>query len=120
MTHSEDNSRQLAMDLPELLNRVDHDEDLLRELIGIFKEEFPRLLQVMREQIARGEMREVQLSGHALKGMLSGLSAKNAAAMAAEIEKMGRENEPAGLPEAVANLDDEVSRLILELDASLS
>ena len=40
-----DRLSQIGVNLPELLLRVENDHDLLCELIGIFKEEFPRLLQ---------------------------------------------------------------------------
>jgi hypothetical protein len=41
MIQPEDCSPSLSLNLPELLTRVDHDRELLRELLGIFKEEFP-------------------------------------------------------------------------------
>lgn len=43
MTQQRGRSSQVAVNLTELLVRVDNDHDLLCELIGIFKEEFPRL-----------------------------------------------------------------------------
>ncbi len=52
MTVHSDRLSQVGMNLPELLLRVENDLDLLNELIGIFKEEYPPLLQVLRESIA--------------------------------------------------------------------
>jgi two-component system sensor histidine kinase/response regulator len=120
MTRQDDHSPQVAVNLLELLIRLDNDHDLLRELIEIFREEFPRLLQQLREQIVRGDMKSVESTAHGLKGMLSGLSAMRAAGVAARIEQMGRDRISAGLNEEVALLAREVEKVLPELDASIS
>jgi len=74
MTQQRGRSSQVAVNLPELLVRVDNDHDLLCELIGIFKEEFPRLLRSLQQCVVCGDMKNVVATSHALKGMLSGLS----------------------------------------------
>jgi two-component system sensor histidine kinase/response regulator len=119
MTQQPDRSSQVVLNLPELLVRVDNDRDLLRELIDIFKEEFPRLLLQLQEQVVRGDMKSVETTGHGLKGMLSGLSAMPAAAVAARLEQMGRAGEISGLSDAVTLLEREVERLLPKLDASI-
>jgi len=116
MTEQRDRSSEAAVDLPELLVRVDNDHDLLRELIGIFKEEFPRLLQALRQSVASEDVKQVEATSHALKGMLSGLSATRAAAGAARLEQMGREGKTSGLTEALALLEHEVADLLPELE----
>jgi two-component system, sensor histidine kinase and response regulator len=119
MRQQDDHSSQVAVNLPELLIRVDNDRDLLRELIEIFKEEFPRLLQQLLEQIVRGDMKSVESTAHGLKGMLSGLSAMRAAGVAARIEQMGRERNSSRLNDEVALLEREVEKVSPELDASI-
>jgi two-component system, sensor histidine kinase and response regulator len=109
-------SSQVAVNLPELLVRVNNDYDLLRELIEIFKEEFPRLLEALRQAVAREDLKKVEATSHALKGMLSGLSVTRAAAIAARLEEMGRERKPPGLREDLALLESEVADLSSELD----
>jgi len=120
MTQQDDRSSQVAVNLPELLVRVDNDRDLLRELIEIFKEEFPRLLQQLQVHIVRGDMKSVENTCHGLKGMLSGLSAMRAAAVAARLEEMGRDGNSSGLKDAVALLEREVESVLPELDASIT
>jgi|SRR5580658_5914058 two-component system sensor histidine kinase/response regulator len=120
MRQQDDRSPQVAVNLPELLIRVDNDRELLCELIEIFKEEFPRLLQELREHIVRGDMKSVEGTAHGLKGMLSGLSAMRAAGVAARIEQMGRDGNSSGLDDAVAQLGQEVERVLPELDASIN
>ncbi len=90
MTRQGDRFSQIGVNLPELLLRVENDLDLLCELIGIFKEEFPRLLQCLQDSVTREDMKNVEAASHALKGMLSGLSVTRAAATASRLEQMGR------------------------------
>jgi HPt (histidine-containing phosphotransfer) domain-containing protein len=111
-----DGYSQVAVNLPELLVRVDNDHDLLCELIGIFKEEFPRILQSLKQSVAREDMKNVEATSHALKGMLSGLSVTQAAATASRLEQMAREGEKLGLTNALTLLENEVADLLPELD----
>jgi HPt (histidine-containing phosphotransfer) domain-containing protein len=95
---------------------VDHDRDLLCELIEIFKEDFPRLLEALRQSVADENLKAVETKSHALKGMLLGLSVTRAAAIAARLEQMGREGRALGLAETLALLESEVADLFPELD----
>ena len=73
----------LTFDHEELLERVENDRELLRDLLLIFKEEFPRHLLVLREAVESRDGNRVTGAAHALKGMLLNLSATRAAATAA-------------------------------------
>lgn len=117
MTQQGDRSSQDAVDLPDLLERVDNDHDLLCELIGMFKEEFPLVLQSLKQSVVREDIKNVEVTSHALKGMLSALSVRRAAAIAARLEEMGRDGKTLGMTEALALLEHEVSTLLPELDA---
>src|ERR1700681_3104666 len=117
MTQPGDRSSQGAVNLGELLTRVEYDHDLLCELIGIFKEEFPLLLQSLRQSVARGDMKAVEAKSHALKGMLLGLSVKQAAESASRLEQMAREGEELGLTGSLTLFEHEVAELLPELDS---
>jgi HPt (histidine-containing phosphotransfer) domain-containing protein len=117
MTRKCDRSSQGAVNLGELLTRVENDHELLCELIGIFKEDFPRLLQSLQQSVAREDMKHVEATSHALKGMLSGLSVTQAAATASRLEQMGREGKTSGLTSALTLLENEVADLLPELNA---
>jgi two-component system, sensor histidine kinase and response regulator len=117
MTKQSDRLSQVGVNLPELLSRVENDLDLLSELIDIFKEEFPRLLVSIRDSIARNDIKHVEATSHALKGMLSGLSATRAAGMASELELMAREGKSSGFSDVLIQLEHEVSNLLPELNA---
>ena len=117
MTQKGDSSTQGAVNLGELLTRVENDHELLCELIGIFKEDFPRLLQSLQQSVACEDMKNVEATSHALKGMLSGLSVTQASATASRLEQMGREGKTSGLTDALTLLESEVAQLLPELDA---
>ena len=116
MTRQGDRLSQVGVNLPELLLRVENDLDLLGELIGIFREEFPRLLQCLQDSITREDMKNVEAASHALKGMLSGLSVTRAAAIASQLEQMARDEKTSGIPEILALFEREVANLLEELD----
>jgi two-component system, sensor histidine kinase and response regulator len=116
MTQPVGRSSQGAVNLTELLTRVENDRDLLDELIEIFKEEFPRLLQSLQQFIACGDMKNVEATSHALKGMLSGLSVTRAAAIASRLEQLARDGKTSELTEVLAVLEREVTDLLPELD----
>ena len=48
MEKTRDASQSHRVDMPELLSRVDNDRELLRDLLMIFKEDFPRHLEELR------------------------------------------------------------------------
>jgi HPt (histidine-containing phosphotransfer) domain-containing protein len=116
MTQRGDSSARGAVNLVELLARVENDHDLLGELIDIFKEDFPRLMQSLRQSVAREDMKNVEDTSHALKGMLSGLSVTAAAAMASRLEQLARAEERLELTNALALFENEVVGLLPELD----
>ena len=60
MTQKGDLSTQGAVNLGELLTRVENDSELLCELIGIFKEDFPRLLQSLQRSVVLEDMKNVE------------------------------------------------------------
>jgi HPt (histidine-containing phosphotransfer) domain-containing protein len=117
MIQPDDHSHSLSVDIPELLTRVDNDRELLRELLRIIREEFPCLLQSLQEAVVRGDMKEMEVKAHTIKGMLANVSFARAAATAACLERMGRECVTQGLPEELARLEQEASLALAEIEA---
>jgi two-component system sensor histidine kinase/response regulator len=110
----------LIFDHAELLARVENDRELLRDLLAIFKEEFPRQLLALREAVEAGDGDRVATAAHTLSGMLSNLSATEAAATAARLEQMGRKKETLGFQEAFGRFENDANRLLPQLDACLT
>ena len=116
MTQHPDSSSQAAMNLPDLLIRVGNDRDLAWELIVIFKDKSPFLLRQLQESVAIGDTNRVETISHALTGMLSCISATRAAALAGQLEQMGRERTILGMTDLLTPLQHEVVKLLLEFD----
>jgi HPt (histidine-containing phosphotransfer) domain-containing protein len=117
MIQTDDRSPDLSVDLPDLLRRVDNDRKLLCELLRLFKEEFPCLLQALQEAVVHGDMKGVEVTAHTIKGMLANVSFVRAAASAACLQRMGHQCVTQGLPEELARLKQEASLALAELEA---
>jgi len=110
----------LIFDHEELLARVENDRELLRDLLTIFKEEFPLQLRALREAVEAKDADRVAAAAHTLRGMLSNLAASQAAAAAARLEQMGRNKETSGFQEAFGVFENDASKLLPQLDACMA
>lgn len=106
--------------LAELLERVDNDQELLRDLVNIFKEDFPRTMRLLESAIAVADLKNVARLSHTLKGMLSSLGGVRTAAAAAKIEVMASAGESASLKSVFDTLEREGASLLPELDAYMA
>ncbi len=113
-------SHGASVDLQELLARVDNDRELLHDLLAIFKEEFPRHLQALRDGVALGDCKQTAAVSHTLKGMLSNLAVTRAAASAAQLEQLARGEDSKSLKEALAAFEKEVHGLLPEMEAYMA
>jgi PAS domain S-box-containing protein len=120
MKEMEENSSDLTFDHGELLARVDNDRELLHDLLTIFKEEFPRHLQALRDAVDSGDGKLVAVAAHTLKGMLLNLAAGQAATAVGRLEQIGRSGETSGFQEAYAAFEREATRLLPQLDACMA
>jgi HPt (histidine-containing phosphotransfer) domain-containing protein len=116
----EKGSSKMTLDSAELLARVDNDRELLRDLLMIFKEEFPRHLLAVREAVEARDGKRVATAAHTLKGMLSNLAANEAAATAARLEQMGLRGESSTFPEAFAALESDAKKLLPQLESCMA
>lgn len=97
-----------GVDVADLLERVDQDIDLLRDMLDLFRQEFPRLLMLVQEAVNRGDSKQIQESAHTLKGMLAGLSFTRAAECAQEIERLARQNSGEQFNQELGRLENAV------------
>jgi HPt (histidine-containing phosphotransfer) domain-containing protein len=120
MTKTNDRSLEATVNFQELLARVDHDYECLRELVEIFQQETPSLLQSLQEAVAAENMKQVEITGHTLKGMLATLAAPHAAAAAALLENLGRNRDRIGMEDALAGLKYALTVIVPELQRLVS
>ena len=103
-------------DPESLLDRVDGDMELLRELVGVFAEEGPRMLAKIQEAINNGSAPELEKASHKMKGSVLQFSAHAAVADALELEEKGRNGSIAGAEPILARLRQEFELLQANLN----
>lgn len=108
------------IDTKELLARVENDHELVRDLLSIFKEEFPPHHQALREAAQNRDAARVAAEAHALKGMLSNLAIREAAGFAARVENIARSGETAGLDAALAAFDKIAEEILPQLESCMA
>jgi HPt (histidine-containing phosphotransfer) domain-containing protein len=108
------------VNLPELLDRVENDEDLLRELFALFQEDLPGSREALQTAITGADLGEIERAAQRLKGMLANLSVKRIASLAGEIESEARAGNAQKIPELVSVFDPQMSAFSVALDAFLA
>ena len=108
------------IDFTELLARVENDRELMRDLLLIFKEEFPGHLQALRGAVNSMNAESVAAEAHTLKGMLSNLAAGPAAGAAARLEQLGRNREVSEFQAACTSFENMSKELLLQLETCMA
>lgn len=100
----------------ELLERVGNDNELLSELVALFREDAPLRLAEMNAALRDESSSALAAAAHALRGMVSNFATGPAYYTAAVLERMGREGDWSDAAVLVAHLDSQIQ----ELDAALN
>jgi CheY-like chemotaxis protein len=101
-----------ALDVAAALEYMGGDRELLGELLAIFKEDAPGYLQALGHAVDRSDPAALMTAAHALKGSLHVLGVKAAAALAADLEQLGRSGGLEGASHLLARLESEVVRVL--------
>ena len=100
-----------------LMAHVGGDQQLLRELVGLFLEDLPERLAAVRKAVRRRDAQALSSAAHALKGAVSHFAARDTFELALKLERMGRTGDLDGAEEAFDDLKSEVGRLTHALAA---
>ena len=106
-----------VIDHDELFSRMSGDIELLREVIELFREEYPPLVEDIRDSLMQRDAMMLQNAAHSLKGAVAVFSAKDVYNAALKLELMGRNKDFNRGVEAFANLKSELDKLQHELNA---
>jgi HPt (histidine-containing phosphotransfer) domain-containing protein len=99
------------------LARIDGDRVLLAEIVRLFVEERPGLIESMEHALRDGDARELAQAAHKAKGAFGNLSAPLAQQAAVELELLARHGELALATDVFLRLRMQVERLEAELRA---
>ena len=111
----EEQLRQL--DESVALSRVGGDVELLREVVGLFLDDYPQSLDLIRDAVARGDQSSLERHAHSLKGSVSTFGAQEAYDAATALEKQGRTGDLSCAPEGLRRLEHAMIALRPELVA---
>jgi len=102
------------------MERLDGDEDFLRELLAIFHQDAPANLACCRGALAAGEFPGLTRAAHRLKGMLKNLAMGAAAETAADLETTARKELIEESKQHLEQLAGELESLFPEVEARLA
>jgi CheY-like chemotaxis protein len=105
------------LDRAALLERLEGDETLLRQLVNLFLDDYPRLLAAIRTAVAARDPARLEYASHALKGSAANFGPSCAVEAAHRLELLGRRAELAGAPMALTDLEEALQQFAAALTA---
>jgi len=107
-----DKLKSESFDPAALWQRVNGDRQLLVELVELFMQECPRLLQNIRSSIEQGSFTDIQKFSHKLKGSALQFSGRGAAAAAGALEDAAKGKSLQEAERLFAKLSEEIIHLM--------
>jgi HPt (histidine-containing phosphotransfer) domain-containing protein len=104
----------------ELMERVDGDYELLKELISIFIEELPQQLRDIEGAINNQDSDKLRKSAHRLKGAVGNLAAEEAYEIAAQMELLGSRGELSSARYLYSDLKKQLKSVLIAMKLLVS
>jgi HPt (histidine-containing phosphotransfer) domain-containing protein len=105
--------------LPELLERLDHDREFLLELLTIFRQDSQDAIGELQNALSNRDLVTSERKAHTLKGMLRNLLMDSAAQLASELEHAARNGKPQDCTGPLARLETALEQLSAEVDVQM-
>jgi two-component system sensor histidine kinase/response regulator len=99
----------------ELLSQCEGDEELMSELVSIFQENTPQIVQLIGEAIEKRDAPALAVSAHKLLSSLGAFGAKQTGSLALRLERHGKENDFRGTKERLGKLQREIDEICVAL-----
>jgi HPt (histidine-containing phosphotransfer) domain-containing protein len=103
------------LDLPEFMERVQDDKELLLELLDIYVEDFGKKRKLLDEAAAKNDFEQVRNIAHSLKGASGNISAKDIRETFSTVEVMGKNSNLSGIEKYLAKMDAEFELLLVRI-----
>jgi two-component system sensor histidine kinase/response regulator len=113
-------ARPARFDLRPMLRRLNDDSDLFRELIHLFQEDCPRMLETLRAAVESGNAESVEHAAHQLKGAVSNFAAVDVVQAAQNLELLGRHRDLGEAGDAYRALEQSLDGFRASLDEWLT
>ncbi len=108
-------SNDIVFDLEKALEQVGGDRKLLKEIIGIYCEEYPKQLLQIQQAIDKNDTATVGEVAHTVKGAVGNFGAKSAFEAALYLEKIGKSKDLSEALSAFGTLKEKLEQLKQEL-----
>lgn len=95
------------IDLPDVLERVQDDKELLLELLDIYQEDFVLKRAALAEAIEKKDFVKIKEVAHSMKGASGNISAKRLYATCLSLESKAKENDASGLEDLLKAVDSQ-------------
>jgi HPt (histidine-containing phosphotransfer) domain-containing protein len=105
------------LDRATALARVGGDLDLLKEIAGLFLDEYPRALDDIHKALTTGDAQTLERAAHGLKGSVANFGARAAVDAAFQLEQLGHTHKLDQVPQALAALERTLASLHAELSS---
>jgi CheY-like chemotaxis protein len=115
-------SSQEVLDESTVRARFEGEPELLREVVNLYLEDCPNLINGIREAVERGDARALERAAHKLKGTVANFAARAAYDAALRMEVMGRAGHLEQAAEALQGLEstlEELKPALLELSGGM-
>ena len=93
------------IDLPDFLERVQDDKELLLELLDIFQEDFVAKREALGEAVAATNIPKIKEVAHSLKGSSGNISAKTMHAACLQLEHLAKSGTNVGMEDLIKTID---------------
>ena len=100
-----------AIDMKEVMDRVQDDRELLIELLQIFIEDYTEKKKILDEAVSKNDFAQVRSIAHALKGSSGNISAKKLRLSFLDLEQMAKTQDFSKAKEIFALLDQRFNEL---------
>jgi signal transduction histidine kinase/DNA-binding response OmpR family regulator len=100
-----------VLDEALLVSHVDSDPQLLRDIVDLFLEECPRLMDEIRVALDRKDAKAVQRGAHSLRGSTSNLAAQMASEAALKLERLAHAGDLVNAESVLKELEFQLERL---------
>jgi len=106
-----DISDSQPVDLETALKRMEGDRELFDELLNIFINHVPSLLNDLRSAVGKDDSESVRITAHSLKGAASNICAEPTRAIAERIELMSKAGHMKNVEGALSELEESINNL---------
>jgi len=100
-----------VFNVDEALAQLESDTDLLRQIVQLFVDQYPKLLEESQQAFSRSDCISLAAIAHTLASSAGQLGAQRASAAARNLEQLGCQGNLSDVPQALAKLESELRLL---------